>query len=41
MKTGVKCLHNYLRSLDSGFFRNDGHQPFSTIYESINNGKWD
>jgi hypothetical protein len=36
VKTGVQCFHNYLRLLDSGFRRNDGHQAFSTFCDFIN-----
>jgi hypothetical protein len=38
VKTGVQCFRNYLRSLDSGFRRNDDHQPLSTIYNFIRHG---
>ena len=36
VKTRVQCFHNYLRSLDSGFCPNDGHQPLSTFCHFIN-----
>jgi hypothetical protein len=35
VKTGVQCFRNYLKSLDSGFRRNDDHLPFSTSYDFI------
>jgi len=36
VKTGVQGIHNAMKTLDSGFRRNDGRRPFSTFYETIN-----
>ena len=35
MKTGVQGVYKALKTLDSGFRRNDGKRPFSTFYECI------
>ncbi|OGP64632.1 MAG: hypothetical protein A2170_04885 [Deltaproteobacteria bacterium RBG_13_53_10] len=35
MKTGVQEIRNELKTLDSGFRRNDGKRRFSTFYETI------
>jgi hypothetical protein len=34
-KAGVQVSHKFLKTLDSGFRRNDGKENFSTFYESI------
>jgi len=36
LKNGVQGFHKCLRTLDSGFLRNDGKTAFSTFYETIN-----
>jgi len=38
VKTGVQCFRNTLKSLDSGFHRNDDSWAFSTFYEAIKGG---
>jgi hypothetical protein len=35
VKTGVQGIHDALKTLDSGFRRNDGTGAFSTFYERI------
>jgi len=37
LKNGVQRFHKCLRTLDSGFRRNDGKRAFSTFYETIMN----
>jgi len=36
LKNGVHEFHKRLRTLDSGFYRNDGKRAFSTFYEFVN-----
>ena len=36
VKTGVQCFCNALKSLASGFHRNDDSWAFSTFYEVVN-----
>ena len=36
VKTGVQCFCNPLKSLDSGFHRNDDSWAFLTFYEIFN-----
>ena len=38
MKTGVQCFCNALKSLASGFHRNDDSWAFSTFYEVVKHG---
>jgi len=35
VKTGVQCFCNALKSLDSGFHRNDDSWAFSTFYDGF------
>jgi len=35
-KAGVQVSHNSMKTLDSGFRRNDGKEHFSTFYEIVN-----
>jgi hypothetical protein len=39
VKTGVQMIRNCLKTLDSGFRRNDGKWYLLTFYESINGGQ--
>ena len=36
VKTGVQIFYNHMKTLDSGFRRNDGKTNFETFYEIIN-----
>jgi hypothetical protein len=36
VKTGVQCLFNYLKYLDTGFRRYDDFEAFATFYEFVN-----
>jgi hypothetical protein len=35
VETGVQFFYNVLKSLDSGFHRNDDSWAFSTFYEGV------
>jgi hypothetical protein len=35
VKTGVQKIHNELKTLDSGFRRNDGKGRFPAFFEAI------
>jgi len=41
VKTGVQCFCNTLKSLDSGFHRNDDSWAFSTFDEVVKGCIWE